>query len=103
MCYCCYVSASDTWFLLGYSFRYLVFVSGFGLWTFNGSRVSDHRLWMGISVSSWVLIDINFGSWALIALVLRLWICFSFCPLAFDRFQLPVVFGIQGSEPSKVY
>ncbi|GET60906.1 hypothetical protein RIR_jg10567.t1 [Rhizophagus irregularis DAOM 181602=DAOM 197198] len=76
MCYCCYVSASDTWSLLG-------FVSGFGSWTFNGSRVSDYRLWMGISVSSWVLIDINFSSWALIG--------FSF------------VFGIQGSEPSKVY
>ncbi|PKC53265.1 hypothetical protein RhiirA1_479651, partial [Rhizophagus irregularis] len=81
------VSASDTWFLLGFSFRYLVFVR---------FRILVHELLMGLGFQI-----IDFG-WVL-ASVLRLWISFSFCSLAFDRFQLPVVFGIQGSEPSKVY
>ncbi|PKY46196.1 hypothetical protein RhiirA4_461013 [Rhizophagus irregularis] len=60
-------------------------------------KVSDHRLW-DIGVSSWALIDINFGFWASID-------GFEAKALTFvlERsigFQLP---GIWGSEPSEVY
>ncbi|CAB4422295.1 unnamed protein product [Rhizophagus irregularis] len=92
------VSASGIWSLLGFGFQYLVFVRFYfpilGLF---------HGLWMGLRFRI-----IDFGYWyqfmgsnryqlrfLVSASVLGLWI-------AFDRFQLPIVFGIQGSELSEV-
>ncbi|PKC05367.1 hypothetical protein RhiirA5_421003 [Rhizophagus irregularis] len=79
------VSASDTWFLLGFIFQFLGFVLGFDSWIFDG-------LGFQIIDFEWVLASI---STSVSASVLGLWIGFGFCPQAFNRFQLPIVFGIQ--------
>ncbi|PKY42910.1 hypothetical protein RhiirA4_540731 [Rhizophagus irregularis] len=69
--------ASDTWSLLVH-----------GLWMGLRFRIIDFGYWyqfMGSNRYQLRFLGFGFGSWTL------------------DRFQLPIVFGIQGSELSEVY
>ncbi|PKK58911.1 hypothetical protein RhiirC2_795585 [Rhizophagus irregularis] len=81
----CQVSATDSWALLS-EFQLLIlglcYVLDFGSWIFDGLRFQ-------IIDFEWVLALVSVS-------VLGLWIGFSFCSQVFDRFQLPIVFGIQG-------